>query len=139
MLAWQARQLWEQCPKYWRSFKGVTNKSGESSRHYGNLSWKQSLDIIRIFNGLPSDDEIEVFLSHEFDAWFESNHMRTTFPVFIKYLKYRTQDTTGWLSPSEERSFDQSQRAKFENEDEFFPLEKAGEQSFFVSGFDLSD
>jgi hypothetical protein len=88
-LALFIRQLWSDSSVFWISFP-ITSKLYDQTTEYKTMSWPESLRIIRSFNGLPSQEEIQHFIESTYEDWYCNNNLRRHFKAFIWYLKYRT-------------------------------------------------
>ena len=91
-LALFIRQLWTENPQFWISFKHITsNRPGQETRAaYKNMSWAESLRIIRSFNNTPSEEELQLFIYQIYDDWYCSTALQREYKAFFKYLKYCT-------------------------------------------------
>jgi len=91
-LALFIRQLWTDNQQYWISFIHITsNQPGQETRAaYKNISWTESLRIIRSFNKVPSEEELQFFIYQLYDDWYSSTTLQRQYKAFFKYLKYRT-------------------------------------------------
>lgn len=116
-LALVIRQLWTDNQQYWISFIHVTsNQDGQQTRAaYKNMSWPESLRIIRSFNNTPSEEEIQLFLDQIYDDWYCSAKLQRQYKAFIRYLKYRTGSVRGSLPGKELFSFIEAYE-NYENE-----------------------
>ncbi|MEI6066425.1 MAG: hypothetical protein WCP96_03745 [Methylococcaceae bacterium] len=116
-LALFIRQLWTDNQQYWISFIHVTsNQDGQQTRAaYKNMSWPESLRIIRSFNNTPSEEEIQFFLDQIYDDWYCSAKLQRQYKTFIRYLKYRTGSVRGSLPGKELFSFIEAYE-NYENE-----------------------
>ena len=116
-LALVIRQLWTDSQQYWISFIHVTsNQDGQQTRAaYKNMSWPESLRIIRSFNNTPSEEEIQLFLDQIYDDWYCSAKLQRQYKAFIRYLKYRTGSVRGSLPGKELFSFIEAYE-NYENE-----------------------
>jgi hypothetical protein len=106
-LAMYIRELWTENEQYWISFLHIkSNISGQSARAaYKNMSWSESLRIIRSFSYSPSKEEIQYFIEEIYDDWYCSTRLQKSFKIFIRYLKYRTGSVRGTLLGNEVFSF----------------------------------
>ena len=116
-LAHYIRSIWTENQQYWTSFIHITsNSNGQQTRAaYKNMSWPESLRIIRSFNNIPSEEEIQLFIDQTYDDWYCSAELQRKYKAFIKYLKYRTGSVRSSLPGNEIFSF----VAAFENESLF--------------------
>jgi hypothetical protein len=116
-LALFIRQLWTDNQQYWISFIHVTsNQDGQQTRAaYKNMSWPESLRIIRSFNNIPSEEEIQFFLDQIYDDWYCSAKLQRQYKTFIRYLKYRIGSVRGSLPGKELFSFIEAYE-NYENE-----------------------
>jgi len=91
-LALFIRQLWTDNQQYWISFIHITsNQPGQEARAaYKNISWTESLRIIRSFNKVPSEEELQFFIYQLYDDWYSNTTLQRQYKAFFKYLKYRT-------------------------------------------------
>ena len=106
-LARFVRSLWTENEQYWISTLHITSRlSGQLTRAaYKVMSWPESLRIIRTFNSLPSEEEIQYFIDEVYDDWYGSPKRQKNFKVFIRYLKYRTGSVGRSLPGNELFSF----------------------------------
>lgn len=85
-IAYAVKNYWQESSRYWITFSKVW-KAGESSDAiYRHCSWKQALRLIRIFDGIPTFEEVYDFLENEFEYWYQSRIFRSYFSAFNKYL-----------------------------------------------------
>ena len=106
-LAFHIKQIWAECDRYWISFKGAWLPGETTSATYKHCSWRQALRLIRVFNGIPSQEEIWDLVENEFDFWYGNSVLRTRYPAFSKYLfNYRFNESLPTLSVGEPRRFD---------------------------------
>ncbi len=91
-LARKIKRLWSENEQYWITFHKIkTNAhSQQADAAYKQMSWLESLRIIRSFPSLPEIEEIYAFFDEAYDHWYNSNHLRRSFNAFIRYLRYRT-------------------------------------------------
>lgn len=91
-LAVFVRQLWTENPQFWISFKHITsNRPGQETRaSYKKMSWAESLRIIRSFNTIPSEEELQLFIYQIYDDWYCSKALQREYKAFLKYVKYCT-------------------------------------------------
>jgi hypothetical protein len=101
------RQLWAENQQYWISFIHITsNQPGQESKAvYKTMSWSESLRIIRSFNNVPSEEDIQIFVYQLYDDWYCSTTLQRQYKAFFKYLKYRTSSGRGSLPGNEMFSF----------------------------------
>lgn len=105
-VAHELRHIWKCCDRYWITFSTLNTFSQVTQAIYRHMSWLQALKIIRVFNGIPCIEEIEVFLDDEFEYWYQHPILRRTHPAFIKYLcYYRTSELDSNLHAAEPRNF----------------------------------
>ncbi|MGZ8911008.1 MAG: hypothetical protein ACXW09_13610 [Methylococcaceae bacterium] len=106
-LAIYVRRLWTENEQFWISFIHVTSNQPiqETRAVYKNMSWREALRIIRVFNSLPSEEEIQLFVDQIYDDWYCSKNLQRQFKVFIRYLKYRTGSVRHALPGKELFSF----------------------------------
>ncbi|PAU38498.1 hypothetical protein CKF94_09445 [Vibrio coralliilyticus] len=85
-LAFEVKTFWKDSSRYWISFSKawVSGESADST--YKHCSWKQALRLIRLFNGVPTFEEIYDFLETEFEHWYTDTILRRCFPAFNHYL-----------------------------------------------------
>ena len=69
------------------------------------MSWREALRIIRVFNNLPVEEEIQLFVDDIYDDWYCSPNLQKQFKAFIRYLKYRTGSVRHTLPANELFSF----------------------------------
>ncbi len=91
-LARKIKRLWSETEQYWITFHKIkTNAhSQQADAAYKQMSWLESLRIIRSFPSLPEIEEIYAFFDEAYDHWYNSNRLRRSFNAFIRYLRYRT-------------------------------------------------
>ena len=106
-LALFIRQLWAENQQYWISFIHITsNQPGQESRaSYKTMSWSESLRIIRSFNDVPSEEDIQIFIYQLYDDWYSSTTLQRQYKAFFKYLRYCTGLGSGSLPGNEMFSF----------------------------------
>ncbi|WP_131825270.1 tetratricopeptide repeat protein [Salinivibrio sp. IB872] len=85
-LAFAVKKLWQDSSRYWITFSKVRAPGESTDATYRHCSWKQALHLIRLFEQLPTLDEIYDFLEREFDRWYHNRVLRSCFPAFNKYL-----------------------------------------------------
>lgn len=106
-LAFDIKQTWAECDRYWISFTGAWLPGETTSATYRHCSWRQALRLVRVFNGIPSSEEVWDLVESEFDYWFGNGALRTRFPAFSKYLfNYRFNESLPTLPVGEYRRFD---------------------------------
>ena len=91
-LALFIRQLWTENPQFWISFMHISsNRPGQETRAaYKKMSWAESLRIIRSFNNIPSEEELQLFIYQIYDDWYCSAALQREYKAFFKYVKYCT-------------------------------------------------
>lgn len=105
-LAIFVRQLWTENQQYWISFIHTSKQAGQETRAaYKCMSWREALRIIRVFNHLPCEEEIQLFIDNIYDDWYCSPSMQRQYKAFIRYLKYRTGSVRHTLPADEWFSF----------------------------------
>ena len=106
-LAIFVRRLWTENQQYWISFIHVTSNSPsqETRAAYKCMSWREALRIIRIFNYLPCEEEIQLFIDNIYDDWYCSQNLQRQHKAFIRYIKYRTGSVRRTLPADEWFSF----------------------------------
>lgn len=105
-LAIFVRRLWTENQQYWISFIHTSNQPGQETRAaYKCMSWREALRIIRVFNQLPSEEEIQLFIDEIYDDWYCSPISQRQYKAFIRYLKYRTGSVRRTLPANEWFSF----------------------------------
>lgn len=107
-LAREIRHFWWQSERYWTTFRSLYSNSlsQQAEATYRIMSWAEALRLTACFPGLPSIEEVEDLIEEIFLLWYESRRLRRSFPVFFKFLKYRTASMPGTLSRWEPRCFD---------------------------------
>ena len=102
-LALFIRQLWAENQQYWISFIHITsNQPGQESKAaYKTMSWSEALRIIRTFNDMPSEEDIQIFIYQLYDDWYCSATLQRQYKAFFKYLKYCTGIGRGSLTGNE--------------------------------------
>lgn len=106
-LAFDVKQIWAECDRYWISFTGAWLPGETTSATYRHCSWRQALRLIRVFNGIPSSEEVWDLVESEFEFWYGNSLLRARFPAFSKYLfNYRFNESLPTLPVSEYRRFD---------------------------------
>lgn len=105
-LAIFVRRLWTENQQYWISFIHTSKQAGQETRAaYKCMSWREALRIIRVFNHLPCEEEIQLFIDNIYDDWYCSPSMQRQYKAFIRYLKYRTGSVRHTLPADEWFSF----------------------------------
>lgn len=106
-LAIFVRRLWTENQQYWISFIHITSKQPfqETRAAYKCMSWREALRIVRAFNNLPSEEEIQLFVDEVYDDWYCSQNLQKQHKAFIRYLKYRTGSVRHTLPGNELFSF----------------------------------
>jgi hypothetical protein len=106
-LAIFVRRLWTENQQYWISFIHTTSKLGSQATRaaYKCMSWREALRIVRVFNNLPSEEEIQLFIDEIYDDWYCSQNLQKQHKAFIRYLKYRTGSVRNTLPGNELFSF----------------------------------
>lgn len=106
-LAFDIKQIWAECDRYWITFTGAWLPRETTSATFRHCSWRQALRLIRVFNGIPSSEEVLDLIENEFESWYGNSLLRTRFPAFSKYLfSYRLNESLPTLPISEFRRFD---------------------------------
>lgn len=106
-LAFDIKQIWAECDRYWISFTGAWLPGETTSATYRHCSWRQALRLIRVFNGIPSSEEVWDLVESEFEFWYGNSLLRARFPAFSKYLfNYRLNESLPTISTSDQRRFD---------------------------------
>lgn len=85
-LAFDVKEFWKESPRYWITFSKAWVSGESTDATYKNCSWKQALRLVRLFDGVPTFEEIYYFLESEFEYWYENSHLRRCFPAFNHYL-----------------------------------------------------
>ena len=106
-LALFIRQLWAENPQFWISFMHITSdRPGQETRaSYKKMSWPESFRIIRSFNNIPSEEELQLFIYQIYDDWYCSTALQRQYKAFFKYVKYCTSLGPGSLPGNEIFSF----------------------------------
>lgn len=105
-LAIFVRRLWTENQQYWISFIHASKQPGQETRAaYKCMSWREALRIIRVFNHLPCDEEIQLFIDNIYDDWYCSPNLQRQYKAFIRYLKYQTGSVRHTLPADEWFSF----------------------------------
>lgn len=91
-LAVFVRKLWTENPQYWISLIHVKSsfKNQTTRDAYKNMSWPEALRVVRLFNNLPCEDEIQHFIDIIYDDWYCSIRLQRQFKCFLYYLKSYT-------------------------------------------------
>ncbi len=84
-LAEHIKTIWSENDLYWIAF----DRSGDSRLSYSVLSWPAALKIVRSFDALPQEEEIEVLLENLFSCWYENRALCRVFKAFARYLWFR--------------------------------------------------
>lgn len=115
-LAREIRTLWKETPKYWITFHKITPRSVDSISDdaYKQMSWSESMRLIRCFPNTPDIEEIYYFIEETYELWYESSKLRQDFKAFFKFLKYRNGsmkvtlpgDYPFWFTAPEESGYD---------------------------------
>lgn len=87
-LAKELKDIWLENDPYKLAFLRLGNKTDYCTYDGGRiLSWQMAVKIVNLFpNG--EIEEIERFLDHAFDYWYDSNQLKFEFNVFLNYLKH---------------------------------------------------
>ncbi|SHO56325.1 tetratricopeptide repeat protein [Vibrio quintilis] len=85
-LALEVKKFWQDSPRYWITFAKVWAQGESTTATYKHCSWKQSLRLIRLFNGVPTFEEVYDLLETEFEYWYNNRVLRLCFPAFSKYF-----------------------------------------------------
>ncbi len=106
-LAIFVRTLWTENHQYWISFHRITSNQAAQQTDAANkrMSWREALRIIRVFNSLPSEEEIQLFIDDIYYDWYCSSSLQKQYKAFIRYLKYRTGSVRRTLPANEWFSF----------------------------------
>ncbi len=139
-LALYIRELWTENEQYWISLIHVkSNQTGQWTRAaYKNMSWPESLRIIRSFDLPPSEEEIQYFIDEIYDDWICSARLQKNFKAFIRYLKFRTGSVRGSLPGKELFSFiDSYEKESLLDLNNEFILSASGVEDLKVEGIDI--
>lgn len=85
-LAFEIKTFWKDSSRYWITFSKARVSGESADSTYKNCSWKQALRLVRLFNGIPTFEEINDFLEAEFEHWYADAILRRCFPAFNHYL-----------------------------------------------------
>jgi len=90
-LAREIRTLWKETPKYWITFHKLTPRAVDTVTDdaYKQMSWSESMRLIRCFPNTPDIEEIYHFIEETYDLWYQTSNLRRDFKAFFKFLKYR--------------------------------------------------
>lgn len=107
-LAREIRHFWQNSERYWVSFRALYRNgiSNQTVASYRNMSWAEALRLVACFPEMPCIEEVEVLIEEAFTIWYDSHRLRRSFPVFFKFLKYRTASMPGTLPRTEPFYFD---------------------------------
>ena len=108
-LAFYIKCLWKECDRYWICFPKLSSVIETTDAAYKNCSWKQALRLVRVFQWLPTEEELYDFLEFEFNKWYENSGLRTKLRSYSNYLfKYRLNEIIGTINISIPWEFDQA-------------------------------
>ncbi|WP_139137167.1 tetratricopeptide repeat protein [Vibrio splendidus] len=85
-LAFEVKTFWKDSSRYWITFSKAWVSGESAGSTYKHCSWKQALRLVRLFNGVPTFEEIYDFLETEFEYWYAHTILRRCFPAFNHYL-----------------------------------------------------
>ena len=85
-LAFAVKRLWQDSSRYWITFSKAWASGESADATYRHCSWKQALHLVRLFEQLPTLDEVYDLLEREFEYWYHNRILRLCFPAFNKYL-----------------------------------------------------
>ncbi len=85
-LAFAVKRLWQESSRYWITFSKAWASGESADATYRHCSWKQALHLVRLFEQLPTLDEVYDWLEREFEYWYHNRILRLCFPAFNKYL-----------------------------------------------------
>lgn len=106
-LAFEIKQVWSECDRYWICFSGAWMPGESTVATYKCCSWRQALRLVRIFDGIPCVEEVLDLVESEFDYWFNQKILRSRFPAFSSYLfSYRLNEFLPTINVAEPRRFD---------------------------------
>jgi hypothetical protein len=88
-LALFIRELWASNGQYWVSFFCVFG--GKTQKQHEHIGWIEPLRIIRSFNFLPSEEEMQFFIEQTHDDWSSSKKLCDEFKTFMLYLIYSAE------------------------------------------------
>ncbi len=92
-LAFYVKCLWKECDRYWILFPKLNSVMETTDAVYKNCSWKQALRLVRVYQDLPTPEELFDFIEFEFDRFYENRELRTKFRSYSNYLfNYRLND-----------------------------------------------
>ena len=91
-LARKVRLFWKESEQYWTTFHRIKSKESpqQASAFYRNMSWKDSLRIVRLFPLLPDIEEVYTFIDEVFGYWYYNDGLNTAFKSFHEFLKHCT-------------------------------------------------
>ncbi|GAB4292899.1 MAG: hypothetical protein Kow0083_06020 [Methylophaga sp.] len=128
-LAREIRYLWTENSKYWITFHKLTARAVDSSTDaaYKQMSWLESMRIIRCFPSTPDIEEIHYFIEEAYDLWYNSSQLRKCFKAFFKFLKYRTGSMRVTLPGDYPFSFTRSLEEYYDDEYDYLHLSQSQE------------
>lgn len=85
-LGFAVKRLWQESSRYWITFSKAWASGESADATYRHCSWKQALHLVRLFEQLPTLDEVYDLLEREFEYWYHNRILRLCFPAFNKYL-----------------------------------------------------
>ncbi|MDX1749054.1 MAG: hypothetical protein R3271_01890 [Methylophaga sp.] len=128
-LAREIRYLWMESSKYWITFHKLTARAVDSCTDaaYKQMSWLESMRIIRCFPSTPDIEEIHYFIEETYDIWYNSSQLRKCFKAFFKFLKYRTGSMRVTLPGDYPFSFTKSLEEYYDDEYDYLHLSQSQE------------
>lgn len=128
-LAREIRYLWTENSKYWITFHKLTARALDSwtDAAYKQMSWLESMRIIRCFPSTPDVEEIHYFIEETYDLWYNSSQLRKCFKAFFKFLKYRTGSMRVTLPGDYPFSFTRSLEEYYDDEYDYLHLSQSQE------------
>ena len=98
-LARAIRNHWFNNERYWITFarikKNVPYMVADAA--YRQMSWAESLRIVRCFPALPAVEEVVDLIEETYEWWYSDQKLCRSFKTFFKFLKYRTGSMRGAL------------------------------------------
>lgn len=128
-LAREIRYLWTENSKYWITFHKLTPRAVDSftDAAYKQMSWLESMRIIRCFPSTPDIEEIHYLIEETYDLWYNSRQLRKCFKAFFKFLKFRTGSMRVTLPGDYPFSFTKSLEEYYDDEYDYLNLSQSQE------------
>jgi len=101
MLARELRALWHERQDYWINFSYAWARAECAEATHQHLSWRFAIRLVATYESVPSIEEVESSLEHEYEYWLNHSRLRRAYPAFLRYLTgYRFSTSSSLLPPS---------------------------------------